>query len=169
LGVAHLEGDVAEPFRVAEGAGSLDHLRGDVDPQRAPGRSHTGRIPRRLTCSTANIEDVVLGADAVRATENSVVQPQLSVVIDEPILATHSEYVMPRAGSETDPARLIVTVAWAITDFVRIDSPATRTPFTVDLYRRADPGSAPLGPAHTTLAARFLPLFPSLERFCRSQ
>jgi hypothetical protein len=85
LRVGDFEGDVAEPLRLAEGPSPMDHLGGEVDSQRAPCRGHTRRISRRLAGPTADIEDAVVVTDAVGPAENLVVQPQLSVVIDEPI------------------------------------------------------------------------------------
>jgi hypothetical protein len=126
LRVADLEGDVAEPLRLAEGAGSLDHLRRDVDPQRAPDRSHTGRVPRRLTGPTTDIEYAVLGADGVPVTEDPVVQPQLSVVIDEPIRelthdvsdATGWSATIP-SESCTSPSRAVTSADTWLQGFVR--------------------------------------------------
>jgi hypothetical protein len=104
LRVGDLEGDVVEPLRLADGAGSVDHLWRAVHPQRTSGCSHPRRIPRRLAGSTADIEDAVVTANAVGATEDPVVQLQLSIVIDKPIRGFTHEVFDTTGWSATIPS-----------------------------------------------------------------
>ena len=81
-GVRALEGDVGKPRRVREPAGPLDHGRGDIHPQRGPGLRHARRVTRRLPGSTPDIEDVIVGPDAVAPSQGLVVPLQLGIVVD---------------------------------------------------------------------------------------
>jgi hypothetical protein len=82
LGVGSLEGDVAEPLCLRGLAGTIDHPRGQVDPQRAARGGRARGLPGRLPGPTTDVEDVVVTPDATSPAQHLVVPPQLGVVVD---------------------------------------------------------------------------------------
>jgi len=66
LGVGLLETDVVQPFSFRRPAGSLDERRGDVHPHHTPGHGQPRRVTRRLPGPAPDVEDVIVGTNAVR-------------------------------------------------------------------------------------------------------
>lgn len=81
LGVAQLESGVAEAFCSSDSSRAFDHLRGDVDPDRASAIGEPCGITCRLTGPTPDIENTVGRTDAISALEQRVVELQLLVVV----------------------------------------------------------------------------------------
>ena len=82
LGVAVLVCHVVELLGDGEPAGVLEHRRGDVDAEHAPGRRGAGGVARRLPGAAADVENVVTGGDAGSGAKSLVVSAELGVVVD---------------------------------------------------------------------------------------
>jgi hypothetical protein len=67
---------------LGELAGTIDHPRGQIDPQHAARGGHARSLPGRLPGPTTDVEDVVVTPNAKSPAQHLVVQPQLSVVVD---------------------------------------------------------------------------------------
>ena len=82
LGVGVLETDVVQPYGFRELAGSLDHRCGDVQPHHTPGHGQPRRVARRLPGPAPDVEDLIVGTNAVRPAQRLIVHPQLGVVVE---------------------------------------------------------------------------------------
>src|SRR6185437_16932863 len=83
LCVGALEGDVAQPLRLGEGAGTLDCRRADVDPEGAARPGRAGGLPGCLPGPASDVQDIIAGSHAAGGAQHLVMAPQFGVVAGE--------------------------------------------------------------------------------------
>jgi hypothetical protein len=79
LGVGLQEADVGQALLPAEPAGMIEHLRGEVDAQRAAGHGGAGGVPRGLAGAAADVKHPVVRSHVRGGAEPLVVRAGLGV------------------------------------------------------------------------------------------